>query len=120
MSMIIFEIKWFFSQNWLTLLFVLLLVFIGLFLFSIMRGYEPPPEQIKIEIEGTIAGIRNTGAWNVNDTEIKFADGSIFLLSYHTVQHYKLKHGQKIKITYSSYKGRVIEINDCKEIEGAK
>ena len=111
MNIIWFEIKWFFRLNWPILLFTIVLICGIPGLYSWMKNYKPPPEQIRIEAQGIIVGIRNTGAWNVNDTEIKFADGSIFLLPYSTVQHYGLKHGQDIKITYSSRRRRVIEIN---------
>ena len=110
-TMIWFEIKWFFKMNWPYVLLVALILAFGIPVAQIMKNYEPPPERITVEAQGVILGIRNTGAWNVNDTEIKFTDGSIFLLRYSTVLHYKLKHGQNIRIIYSSYRGRVIEIN---------
>lgn len=108
---LIFEIKWFLKINWTVLLFAIVLACGISSLYFWMKTYEPPPEQIKIEAQGVIVDIRNTGAWNIYDTEIKFADGSIILLRYSTVRNYKLKHGQNIKIIYSSRRGRTIKIN---------
>lgn len=109
MSMIMFEIKWFFKMNWPVLLLVVFLVCGVLGLYSCMKDYEPPPERIEIEASGIIMDIRNTGAFNIYDTEIKFDDGSIMLLTYTMVRHYKLKIGQDIRIIYSSRRGRRIE-----------
>jgi len=108
---LIFEIKWFFKLNWPILLFTLFLLCVVLGLYSFMKNYEPPPERIEVEAQGVISGIRNTGAFCIYDTEIKFTDGSIIMLQYSTVRHHKLKHGQSIKIIYSSRRGRVIKIN---------
>lgn len=118
--MIWFEIKWFFKYklkeafflNWPVLLLVVLMVCGGLGLYSWMKNYESPPERIEVEACGVIANIRNTGAFNIYDTEIKFTDGSIIMLRYHMVKRYKLKHGQNIRVIYSSRKGRIIKIVD--------
>ncbi len=109
--MVWFEIKWFFMMNWPVLLLVAVMLACGISAAYFVKDYEPPPERIIVEAQGVIAGIRNTGAWSIYDTEVKFEDGSIILLRYHTVQHYKLKHGQSIKIIYSSYRGRIVEMN---------
>ncbi len=107
--MIWFEIKWFFKMNWPVLLFVAVILACGIPAAHFVKDYEPPSEQIRVEAQGVVANIRNTGAWSVYDTEVQFTDGSIFLLRYSVVQKYKLKRGQKIKIIHSSYRGQTIE-----------
>jgi len=111
MNWLIFEIKWFFKMNWPVLLFTVLLVCGGLLSYLWMKNYEPPPERIEIEAKGIIANIRNTGAWSIYDTEVKFTDGSIILLTYTMLQRYKLKRGQNISVIYSFRKGRTIKIH---------
>jgi len=66
-------------------------------------------EEIKILVEGKLISIRATGAWNIYDTELKFDDGSMLLVTYNFYRCNQLKEGCFYKIWESSFHGYCCE-----------
>lgn len=92
-------------------------ILLGLFVWKVkdvpIEVWCPPRiDRITNLAEGNLVSIRSTGAFSSCDTELKFADGSMILVTYGFSRRNNLKEGHQYKIWYSSFYG-----NRCKELK---
>ena len=100
--------------------FILRLVFyIGLLALIIIIGTcvvelknNPRTEETKILAVGELVNIRATGDFGIYNTELKFRDGSMLLVTYSFSRRHNLRVGIKYKIWESSFYGC-----RCKELK---
>lgn len=94
--------------NWSQILFwIVILIIIACIGTCIYESTTAPPrrEQIRILAEGKLISIRATGSFSVYDTELKFEDGSMLLMTYSFCRSNRLRVGKNYKIWVSSFYG---------------
>lgn len=68
---------------------------------------ERTPAVVTDLAEGTIVGIRATGAWeNWCKIELKFDDGVVLLTSYYFIREYNIREGRRYLIQRNSRVGK--------------
>ena len=109
------EIKYWLSWHWIGLTVgIIMSILIALFVWKVKDVpvdvlFPPRVERIENIIEGKLLSIRATGAWECTDTELKFENGSMILVTYSFSRRNNLKAGRKYKIWYSSFYGKRCE-----------
>ncbi|MHA1302514.1 MAG: hypothetical protein ACTSPI_02285 [Candidatus Heimdallarchaeaceae archaeon] len=90
---------------WAILLIVAVIIFIvGVMTFCIITA-PPHVEYIENLACGKLISIRATGSFNIYDTELKFEDGSMLLMTYSFCRRNNLREGESYQIWHSSYYG---------------
>lgn len=114
-----FEIKWFFRH---TMLWgnLIVFLFVPLIFYGTWKGLHSNALRNCLEARnqrylaserkellgiGKVITLRHTGRFNVYDTELKFEDGTILMLTYRFVREHNIKEGGKYKIWRSSIYG---------------
>ena len=102
---------WYLNWEIVFKLIAISIVIVG-FVCIIRQVKNAPPriEQIRILAEGQLVSIRATGSFCIYDTELKFDDGSMLLMTYSFCRTNRLKIGKNYKIWESSFYG-----SRCKE-----
>lgn len=93
---------------WQKLLFyVVLLILIICFGILVKSAKNAPPrtEETRILSVGKLVNIRATGDFGIYNTELKFEDGSMLLVTYSFSREHNLRVGVKYKIWVSSFYG---------------
>ena len=115
---IIWEIKYYARENWMGYLIGLVLsasvVVVVYGMAKVPKDVLFPPsiDRITNLAEGKLINIRATGSFTYTDTELKFEDGSMILVTYGFSRRNNLKEGGQYKIWYSSIYGK-----RCKELK---
>ena len=111
------EIKYWLQYHWIGLidgLCILACVFIVVWKIDQIPPdvlFPPRVERVESIVEGKLISIRATGAFDYADTELKFEDGTMILVTYGFSRRNNLKAGHHYKIWYSSFHGK-----RCKEL----
>lgn len=99
---------WLYWVDWVRMFFVVVVFTIltcGVMCIKQIKDAPPRREQIKTLAVGELINIRATGDFSVYNTELKFKDGSMLVVTYSFSRRYNLRVGQRYKIWKSSRYG---------------
>ena len=112
-----FEIKWHFRYNWPLYAVAIIVIVLGSgtwYVAGKVAAMPQSPAVVTTLAEGTIVGVRATGAWeNWCKIELKFDDGTVLLASYGFIQKYNIREGRRYSICHNSrHGGTAMEMKD--------
>lgn len=100
--------EWLYWIDWLRIWFwmvVLTIVMCCAICIKTVRDAPPRVEETRILAVGELTSIRATGDFGIYNTELKFEDGSMLVVTYSFSRRHNLRVGMRYKIWDSSFYG---------------